>query len=84
MVKIRLNCTDKELTDLAAGLNNAIIAVKEVYDKAYLGVEVPQNFKSLFDNKSLVEIDQIRADRLKMLDTLYLYLLELEEDKNLK
>jgi len=44
---IELHYTDKELTTLLDGLNNAILAIENVYNELRFGCEVPENLRNL-------------------------------------
>lgn len=78
-MEIKLNYTKEELTNLINGLNNAIIAVSDVYSAAMLGCEVPNKFNVLFDNKTPDEIIDLTNKRVNALKQLY-YLLESYEE----
>ena len=77
-MEIILEYSDKELSTLLDGLNNAIIAIKNVYYAAQLGCEIPQAFAALFDGKSFEEIDSLTEQRLQSLYHLYQTLLHYE------
>ena len=77
-MKIILDYSNEELTTLLDGLNNALIAVKNVYYAAQLGCEIPQAFAALFDGKSFEEIDSLTEKRLSSLYNLYQTLLHYE------
>lgn len=74
-MEIKLNYTKEELTNLIDGLNNAIIAVGDVYAAAILGCETPSKFDPLFNNKTMDEITELADKRINGLKQLY-YLLE--------
>lgn len=74
-MEIKLNYTKEELTNLINGLNNAIIAVSDVYSAAMLGCEIPKKFNVLFNNKTSDEIIDLTNKRVNALKQLY-YLLE--------
>lgn len=77
-MKIILEYSEQELSTLLDGLNNAIIAVKQVYRAAQLGCEIPQAFATLFNGKSFEEIDSLTEKRLSSLYNLYQVLLHYE------
>ena len=76
-MEIKLNYTDKELTILLDGLNNAIFAVQDVYAALELGCQVPSVFNDL-QKKSFEEINDLIAIRRKSLLDLYQTLLRYE------
>ena len=78
-MKIKLDYSKEELSILLDGLNNAIIALQDVYGSAQFGCEVPKKFEKLFEDKSFEEIDKMRKDRISCLKHLYEYLLLYED-----
>ena len=77
-MKIELNYTQEELSTLLDGLNNAIIAVKHVYNSLKLGCEVPREFDA-FEKYSFDELDNLVYYSLSALKDLYQYLLRFED-----
>lgn len=79
MAKIELNYTDEELTTLLNGLNNAYIALSEVYAAGRLGCQVPRVLEPIFETRSfdeMMEETQLRQDAVKQL---YYFLLSYEQ-----
>ena len=74
---IELHYTDEELTTLLNGLNNAILAIENVYNALRFGCEVPENLRQL-TLWSYDEIYKYTAFRLAALKDLYQYLLTYE------
>lgn len=77
-MRIELNYTQEELSTLLDGLNNAIIAVNNVYNALKLGCTVPKEF-AVFEEYSFDEIDNLAYFRLSALKDLYQYLLRFED-----
>lgn len=76
-MQIKLNYTYDELTTLLDGLNNAILAVQEIYGALQLGCAVPKVF-SEFEKKSFEEINELVTIRKGALLDLYQHLLQYE------
>ena len=69
-MEIKLNYTKEELTNLVNGLNNAILAISDIYAAAILGCEIPNKFNVLFVNKTpdeIIKMSNIRINALKQL-----------------
>ena len=79
MAKIELNYTDEELTTLLNGLNNAYIALKDVYAAGLLGCQVPKVFRPLFEEKTFDQIEELTQLRLGAIEQLYEFLLAYEK-----
>lgn len=69
--EIKLYYSEEELSSIIDGLNNAIIAICNVYDAGKLGVDVPKQFSPLFNGRDFDEIDQIVSKRQEALFKLY-------------
>lgn len=76
-MEIKLNYTYDELTTLLDGLNNAILAVQEVYNALLLGCSMPKVFND-FEKMSFEEIDRFVTIRKGALLDLYQHLLQYE------
>lgn len=76
-MKIELDYTDKELTTLLDGLNNAILAIENVYHALELGCDLPSNLNHL-SGWSEEEIYKYTYLRLHALRDLYQNLLNYE------
>ena len=76
-MEIKLNYTDKELTILLDGLNNAILTVQDIYSALQLGCQIPKIFSD-FEQKSFEEIDDLVYNRIHALHNLYQTLLRYE------
>lgn len=79
-MEIKLNYTKEELTNLINGLNNAIIAIGDIYSAAILGCATPNKFNVLFDNKAPDEITAMADIRINALKQLYHLLEEYENN----
>ena len=78
-MEIKLNYTQEELSTLLDGLNNACIALRDVYAAGRLGCQVPSKFKPFFETKTFDEIEEethLREDAVKQL---YDFLLSYEQ-----
>ena len=78
-MEIKLNYTQEELSTLLDGLNNACIALGEVYAAGRLGCQVPSKFRPLFETRTFDEImeeTRLREDAVKQL---YDFLLSYEQ-----
>ena len=78
-MKIELELTQEELKNLINGLNNACIAVDQVYRAAAWGCHYPARFSALFKNKTFEEVEEITKPRMEALVKLYSILIEKEE-----
>ena len=78
-MEIKLNYTQEELSTLLDGLNNACIALGEVYAAGRLGCWVPSKFRPLFETRTfdeMMEETRLREDAVKQL---YDFLLSYEQ-----
>ena len=78
-MKIELEYTPEELTQTINGLNNAIIALRDIYNAARWGCELPEKWERFFKDKPFKEIDAIVDIRSKALKDLYDKLLSYEQ-----
>lgn len=79
-MEIKLNYTQEELSALLDGLNNACVALGEVYAAGRLGCQVPSKFRPFFETKTVDEIIEethLREDAVKQL---YDFLLSYEQE----
>ena len=78
-MEIKLNYTQEELSTLLDGLNNACIALGDVYAAGRLGCQVPSKFIPFFETRTFDEImkeTRLREDAVKRL---YDFLLSYEQ-----
>lgn len=78
-MEIKLNYTKEELSTLLDGLNNACMALANVYSAAYLGCDIPGSFIPMFEHRSLEEIEEVTKLRYGAVRQLYQFLLAHEE-----
>lgn len=78
-MEIKLNYTQEELSTLLDGLNNACMALANVYSAAYLGCDIPGSFIPMFEHRSLEEIEEVTKLRYGAVRQLYNFLLAYEE-----
>ncbi len=78
-MEIKLNYTQEELSTLLDGLNNACIALGDVYAAGRLGCQIPNKFRPLFETRTfdeMMEETRLREDAVKQL---YDFLLSYEQ-----
>lgn len=78
-MEIKLNYTQEELSTLLDGLNNAYVALGNVYSAACLGCDIPNSFIPIFEHRSLEEIEEVTKLRYGAVRQLYNFLLSYEE-----
>lgn len=78
-MEIKLNYTQEELSTLLDGLNNACIALGEVYAAGRLGCQVPSKFTPFFESKTFDEIEEETHLREAAVKQLYDFLLSYEQ-----
>lgn len=78
-MEIKLNYTQEELSILLDGLNNACVALADVYSAAYLGCDIPGSFIPMFEHRSIEEIEEVTKLRYGAVRQLYNFLLSYEE-----
>lgn len=78
-MEIKLNYTQEELSTLLDGLNNACMALANVYSAAYLGCDIPGSFIPMFEHRSPEEIEEVTKLRYGAVRQLYNFLLSYEE-----
>jgi len=78
-MEIKLNYTPEELSTLLDGLNNACVALGDVYAAGRLGCQIPSKFIPFFEERTDDEITKethLREDAVKQL---YNFLLSYEQ-----
>lgn len=78
-MEIKLNYTPEELSTLLDGLNNACVALGDVYAAGRLGCQIPSKFIPFFEERTDDEImkeTRLREDAVKQL---YNFLLSYEQ-----
>ena len=79
---IKLEYDEDSLKTTIDALNNAIIALNDVYGAARLGCDYPEKFRPVFEGKTFEEMDKICQSRKEALYKLYQ--VYLNEEKVLK
>ena len=78
-IEIKLCYTPEELSILLDGLNNAYIALKDIYTAGKLGCQVPNKFRPFFETRTDSEIMRDTCSREKAIKQLYDFLLSYEQ-----
>lgn len=78
-MEIKLNYTPEELSTLLDGLNNACVALADVYAAGRLDCQVPSKFIPFFETRTFDEIVKETRLREAAVKQLYDFLLSYEQ-----